>query len=331
MYLTSHVFSQLDKIALDIFSRQKFKYVPDSIGMNILNFINFENYYCQISPEFQTLLKSYIDNYSAFSRIINVPDITVNRVLNQRDYWINFQTLFDLTRRLNIPKSKVYYNISKIKTKNSFPINFDIKNLSSPAFFRIIGHILGDGGIHVIKKEGKYRAFYSNNQQVLLDSFSEDVKKVFGEVKLYSRNREWQGDEVRLPTTLGYLLYEILEYEKNKDKRVPNFVLDSKDTQLIGQFLQALYDDDGYLYPQKHMIVFSQKRRELLKGIRKVIENIGIKPNQVLIHKSKTRTIMYYFSITGKENILIFSKLVGFLHPIKREKLQLLVDKYGGR
>jgi transcriptional regulator with XRE-family HTH domain len=310
---------------------QNFKEIlKEDKSMNILNFIKFENYYCQITPLFQNFLKSKVSNYSEIARKLNVSSTTISRILQIDNYWMNFKTLINLSRLLRISKKELIMHIRHIKTKNSFPIRFNIKSLFSPAFFRITGHILGDGGFHIIKNEGKYKAFYTNNQQRLLDSFFNDIKSVFGNIKIYSRKRKRHRNEIWLPTTIGYLLYEILEYEKNQDKRIPMFVLNTNDSKLLGPFLQSLYDDDGYLYPQKNMIVISQKRKELLKDIRKVVKNIGVRPNQVLIHKAKNRTLMYYFSITGKENILSFYKKVNFIHPLKKRKLQILVNKYGG-
>ena len=300
--------------------------------MNILNFLRFEKYYCQIDPLFQKLLREKITNFSAIAKKINTSRETIARITKINDYWMNIETLLQLSEKLGIKKEKVFLNIKYIKTKNSFSLLFNIKNLVSPSFFRILGHILGDGGIHVIEKEKKYRAFYVNNQKELLDSFNEDVKTIFGNIKLYSRERELHGDEIWLPTTVGYILYNIFEYERlNKKKRVPSFVLETKDKKLLGAFLQALYDDEGYLYPQKNMIVIAQTSKELVEEIRKVVLSVGIRPNQLLIHKSKKRTTMYYFSITHKDNIRLFDQYIGFKHPLKKKKLAILIDKYGGK
>lgn len=299
--------------------------------MNILPFIKFDNYYCQMTFSFKKLLSDNVLNYSKASQKLNVSRKTIARMLSQKNHWANMATLLSLTDSLQIQKITLFSNITSIKTHNSFPIPFDVKNLLSASFFRIIGHILGDGGIHVIEKEQKYRAFYVNNEKNLLDSFKEDIRVVFGDIKIYNRERLVQGDEIWLPTTLGYLLYNMLDYESfKKQKRVPAFILNTDDKKLLGAFLQALYDDEGYLYPKKHMIVIAQKRKELLDGIRKAVLNLGIHANPIRIHNSKTRTVMHYFSITGKKNITMFADLIGFKHPMKRKKLDLLIGKYKG-
>ena len=311
---------------------QKFENIP-TIGesMNILNFIKFDKYYCQINTLFQKSLKDRILNYSKAAKIINVSITTVSRILNVENYWVNFHTLLNLSKLLNITNEEVFNSLKSIKTYNSFPISFNLNNFISPSFFRIIGHILGDGGIHVRKNEGKYRPFYNNKRQELINSFEKDVISVFGDIKLYKRIRKSKVNEIWLPTTLGYLFYGFMQYEENGMKRIPSFVYNTQNSKLFGSLLQALYDDEGYLYPQKNMIVIAQKSKILVNDIREVVKLVGIKPNPILIHKSKNRTTMHYFSITGKENILLFAEKIGFLHPEKKKKLEILTSKYKGK
>ena len=298
-------------------------------GMNILNLVKKENYYALISKNFQSILSEKTINKNELIKKTNISRKTLYRITKKENYWCNIQTLFHLINELKISEDELIKNIEKIKTKNSFPITTKKIKTNSKNFFRILAHILGDGGIHVIENEGKYRAFYVNNEQKLLDSFHNDIKKIFGELQIYYRERVGHGDEIWLPSTVGFTLYHLLKYkELNKKKRVPEFVFNTENKELLGAFLQAFYDDDGFIYPQKNMIVVAQKSRKLIEDIRKVVTKIGIKPNPILIHKSKKRTTMYYFSITHKNNFKIFNEFVGFKHPKKQEKLRVLMNKY---
>ncbi len=296
--------------------------------MNILNFIKFDNYYCQINPLFQKTLGKKISNYSETAQKVKTSRNTISRIINNEKYWANFQTLLKLSELLQIKKEDLFSSIAVIKTHNSFPITFDTKNLMAPSFFRILGHILGDGGIHVIKKEGKYRAFYVNNEQALLDSFVNDVKKLFKNFKIYTRKRENHGDEVWLPTTIGYLFYKILEYDKNTEKRVPGFVYSTKDEKLISSLLQALFDDEGFIYVDKYIVNISLGNEKLLQDVKALLGKINIKTNKIRKISPKNKSVMYIFSITSKENILKFAKKVNFIHPKKKQKLKTLVNKY---
>ncbi len=295
--------------------------------MKILNLIKKKNYFVQINKEFQNLLDDKAKKNKEIIKKLNISRKTLYRIRKKENYWCNVKTLLDLIKELNIKKKELIKHTIKLKTKNSFSIAFNNFKLNT-SLVRILGHVLGDGGIHIIEKEGKYRAFYTNKEDKLLKSFTEDIKKVFGDVKIYSRRRAHGGHEIWLPTTIGFLLNQFLNYEiLNKNKRVPNFIFNIKDKKLAGAFLQALYDDDGFIYPPKNMIVISQKNKDLIADIRKVVSITGIKPNQILIHKAKKRTTMYYFSITHKDNFRIFDEFIGFKHPKKKEKLKILIKK----
>jgi len=297
-------------------------------GMNILNLITKENYYAQTSKYFQNILNEKIINKQELLEKINISRKTLYRITKKENYWCNIQILFDLIKLLSISEDELIKNIQKIKTKNSFPIIITELNINSNEFFRILGHILGDGGIHVIESEGKYRAFYVNNEQQLLDSFCNDTKKAFGELKIYSRKRIEHGDEIWLPSTVGFTLYKLLNYQElNKKKRVPQFVFNS-DKKYICQFLQAIFDDESTISVDKHMIVISLGNKFLLEDIRNLMLSVDINCNPIYKIVPKNRSIMYQFSVTSKDNLQKFREKVNFLHPLKRKKLNILINKY---
>lgn len=298
------------------------------VGMEILNLIEKENYFAQITLDFRELINKKIERCDTIFENLNISRSTLFRIRRNESYWCNLSTLFDLVDSLKISDTELLNNIIQIKTKNSFPARLQDISINS-SLMKVIAHILGDGGITVDKKGGKYRAFYTNTEMILINSFKEDIHKIFGELNVYSRIRAGRASEVWLPTTVGSMFYNIMNYELlNQRKRVPEFVFRIKDNGLLGSFLQALYDDEGFIYPQKRMICIAQKSELLIQDIQKVVSLIGIRSNHILIHRSKNRTTMYYFTITGKENILKFNDLIGFMHPIKKKKLKILVNKY---
>lgn len=299
----------------------------EQITMKILNIIRKEHYYVLVGKEFRRLLESKIGSKKKLTNKLNISRKTLYRIRKREGYWCNVQTLLNLCKDVGISNRQLISNIQKIKTKNSFPIRFKNLRLTS-SFARILGHILGDGGIHIIKNENKYRAFYVNNENRLLNSFRSCVKAVFGDVKIYFRRREEHGDEIWLPSTIGYLLYTLLEYDRFGEKRVPGIIRDSENKRVLSAFLQAIYDDEGFVYPKKKMIVIAQVKYDLLKDVRELVLRLGINANQILVHRSKERSTMYYFSITHRDNISKFKDMIGFLHPTKGEKLHALVKGY---
>ncbi len=295
--------------------------------IDLLSLIKEKNYFVRINHKIREKIQKKRFKHKKILDALKISRMTLERILKKENYWCNLKTIINLGELLKINESEIKRNILQIKSKNSFPIVLK-KIQISKALARIFGHILGDGGIHLIKGEGKYRAFYVNNNEKLLDCFKKDILQTFGEVKIYFRRREKRGDEIWLPSTIGYFLYLLLAYDKNIEKRVPKIIGESKSDCLKGAFLQAIYDDDGFLYPKKKMVVIAFHKINLLKDIKKLISDLKIKSNKILTHNSKKRSQMHYFSITGKANIEMFKEKVNFLHPIKKEKLNLLLKSY---
>ncbi len=283
--------------------------------------------YCQNSNKLRKLIKSKIKNKNEFAISVDISYQTLLRIINQEQYWSRLSTLYKIADKLNLSVSTIHKEIKEIKTKNSKSIQCKSFSLN-PELARILGHIIGDGGIHMKKSEGKYRAFYVNNQPELLNSFESDVNFVFGKQIQYRRQREDHGDEIWLSSTLGTILYNLLEYTHDNKKVIPSIIKNSTKKNVLCAFLQALYDDDGYLYPDKKMIVISMKYRHLIEDIRNIVLKLEINCNPIRIHRSKSRTTMYYFSVTSKKNILKFGDLVNFKHKIKIKKMQKLIESY---
>jgi hypothetical protein len=297
--------------------------------MNILELIKNEKYYVKIDESFRKIM---IEKYESSKKKIKISasNETIKRILYRDHYFTKQDTYFSLTKTLGFSKQDANNGILLVKTRRSFPIPVREIKLNK-AFMRILGHILGDGGIHIIEEENKYRVFYVNNEKVLLNSFIDDIKFVFGDIKIYFRERTGHGDEVWLPSSVGFLLYNILEYEKNyKIKRVPLLILTINCEKHLGVFLQAIFDDDGYISVNKHMIVISLVNEDLLKDIRSIFQKLNIGVNKIQKIVPKNRSTMYTFSITSKTNIFKYAKLVGFLHPMKKQRLKMLVKKYNG-
>jgi hypothetical protein len=89
---------------------------------------------------------------------------------------------------------------------------------------------------------------------------------------LYFRERKIQGNEFCLPSSIGRFLFYLLDYPQNNDwKSVPRLIRES-DIDVRCSFLRALYDDDGYLYVSKRMIVISLCNYELVNGVRDLVK-----------------------------------------------------------
>ncbi|MFH0979264.1 MAG: LAGLIDADG family homing endonuclease [Candidatus Woesearchaeota archaeon] len=287
---------------------------------------NPQLYYVEIDENLRHLIGLKILRVSSIIDKTMISRKSLYRIMKKSGHYCRLDTLLKLGKSINVSGKTLHIHIKSVKTKNSFPITNQKLSLNE-GFARILGHIIGDGGIHIVVKENKYRIFYVNNEKFLLNSFKTDVVNCFGETKIYSRQRLDHGDEVWLPSTIGSLIYRLLDF-KAGNKQVPSIVMRCKNTKVVAAFLQALYDDEGFLYPSKKMIVISQVDLQLIEQIKELVSRLQIKSNKILEHNSKSRSLMYYFTITGKQDIQRFKNKIGFLHPIKSKKLSLLMKSY---
>src|SRR3989338_9361995 len=86
---------------------------------------------------------------------------------------------------------------SKSTRKPKFPIKL------SEALGRIIGHVIGDGGIR--KNKFDYTVYYVNKNRDLIESFKNDVTKVFGKVNFLEFNDNGVR-KVYAPSIVGLIL-----------------------------------------------------------------------------------------------------------------------------
>ena len=124
---------------------------------------------------------------------------------------------------------------------------------------------------------------------------------------------------------------------KSNSLNIPDFV---NTKELQKEFLRAFYDDEGCVALRifkktneiKRNITLSSNSLILLEEIKKILqENFDIKSNR--IHKytkiiNLKIFINYTLSITGKSNFEKFRKEIGFAHPQKRDKLNLMIESY---
>lgn len=283
-------------------------------------------YYVELDDNMRHLIRLKIKKISSIIDETSIPRKSLYRILNKSSHFCQLDKLLTLCKAVNVSTKTLLLHINHVKTKNSFPIA-NQRLVLNESFARFLGHIIGDGGIHINAKENKYRIFYVNNEKLLLDSFKTDVINCFGEIKLYTRRRLNRGDEVWLPSTVGSLVYIFLDYQSRK-KQVPSIIMNCQDEKVIRAFLQAIYDDEGFLYPSRKMIVMAQVDLSILKKIRELLSRLQIKTSRILEHKSKSRSLMYYFTITSRQNIQLFQNKIGFIHPKKIRKLSLLLRSY---
>lgn len=279
--------------------------------------------------------------YGGYRKLGKKVDVTYGHLFQQKKGF--YFTSLNLLNRLldlfseNIKikfRKEIENNIEEIKLRSrSSPIknpNFPIR--PSETLARIIGHIVGDGGI-----KNTLIVHYTNEDSELLDSFRKDVLEIFGDVKYgsYLHKDKEHIKTIWFPRIIGLLLAKMIGKQVKRHKHVPRIISES-DNNLKPIFLSALFDDEGRVNVDAYSISIMMTGKKLVNDVKALIKDIGIssgkisvvKPNEFRFGKKYKMRLAYQFYISGKINLKKFSELINFNHSIKKNDMKNLIQKY---
>ncbi len=195
---------------------------------------------------------------------------------------------------------------------------------------RIIANVSGDGNLN------RRYIRYSNKCSELRDIFVSAVHSEFGPIHIIKGICNSGTPFVQIQNKL--IRNKLLEFHPNYKSEflfVPDIIKLDKD--LSSKYLQAIYDDEGSVGLRlfrktgewKRDISISSKTEPFLTELKlMLIEHFGIKSGKIIFNKNKTGC-WYSFIITGRSNLELFCKNINFGHPLKQQKLKLLLESYG--
>lgn len=247
----------------------------------------------------------------------------------------SFFKLDNLERRILYLRSKG--SISGKIFNPHFPLNFNC-----PEGGRIIGCLMGDGGI---RKD--YRPFYSNKDVKRIKKMVEDMKKVIGKFEISNLTK------INSPTkegsiTYSYDFYKILGYilcyglgmvpggKNANDPQLPEFSFNTSINFKIN-LLKSFFTDESTphragedLAPQITLrqvkIIAHEKDSppKRLVGINRIIKSLGISAviflEDTYVIKGEKRGV-YNLSISRIGDARRFSKMISFFSEKKSKKL----------
>lgn len=197
---------------------------------------------------------------------------------------------------------------------------------------RCIAKISGDGCL------SKKYIRYANTNSILRNEFLRDIKQIFGNITITKGvvNSGTPFIHITNKKTLQYFLRYLNDYKSNKIK-IPTIIKQSN-LNLQKEYLRAFYDDEGSVVLRVFQKTKEWKRNIRLTSVSKQMildvsfllnNNFKIKTNEIIHYTKKNYKKCYYLDITGKENILKFKNVIGFKHPKKIKKINLLLKTYG--
>ena len=226
--------------------------------------------------------------------------------------------------------------IRKGEVKPNFPITIDEKIGS------IVGHILGDGSIDICN----HNIFFSNSNGELLREFRNYMKEIFGiepriwiQKKANFGNTQWlrraknldnlpKGNNVGLfyPKICTDILYVLFgKFAEGKVKKITPETINCN-LQFKKGLIRAFFDDEGSVRYDSHTVRFHQDNKELLKGIRLILEDLGINSHEIKSY-TKRNKLRHYFNVTGFKEYYVFYNGIGCTSSKKAKEFELLINK----
>lgn len=108
---------------------------------------------------------------------------------------------------------------------------------------------------------------------------------------------------------------------------IPNRVLQTKNPELINSCLRGLFDSDGTIIPSKKEVKYASVSKTIVDQVSKILQENGMKVTRCQWLKNPKYRMLYDVRISGIQNLLQYSRLIGFNHPEKQKKLYNLLGE----
>ena len=194
-------------------------------------------------------------------------------------------------------------------------MKFDENLASVHAYLCADGYVIKNP---VAQKHKYYKIGLRNMNHVLLKDFQEKFEKVFG---VKPRLVEGQRCEIGSKEVYNSLTKEFGSFY-SREWKIPKMRAD-----MFPFWLRSFFDCDGWVYIQSH-----QNRQIGLDCVNKsALDEVSEKLNEMEIKTTKQikkNGSIFRILILGKENLALFKEKIGFLHPEKKEKLDLALNDF---
>lgn len=202
----------------------------------------------------------------------------------------------------------------------------------SKNFARCLAKISGDGYLN------RYVICYTNTCDILIEEFKQDMKDIFKDIKLYEGRKN---SKTKFVQTYGVSKTKIFLNElssfKSSDISVPESIKNS-DNSIMVEYLRAFYDDEGCVAIRLHKKTNEWKRNitltsnsiKILEEIKEIlVSRFQIYSNKIIkTANNRADDKTFVLEISGKDNISKFKDNIGFKHPKKVKKLELMLKSY---
>lgn len=179
----------------------------------------------------------------------------------------------------------------------------------------ILGVVLGDGCLTSREEIGDFTIEFDQKNKEWLEILSKKFENCF------------QKETKVRPTSKGFFRLRIHSKKifgelQNKIKQFPEN-LSEADKNCKINFLRGMFDSEGSADKNKFRVRICSKDDKIINACKILLNELKIKTGKLDINK---KTEVKSLPINGKDNLIKFQKIVGFTHPEKMKKLNLLIS-----
>ena len=172
---------------------------------------------------------------------------------------------------------------------------------------------LEDAALISRPEKGEYVIEMEQKNKKWLEIVASSVEAIFGKKpKIKKRKRGYYRLRFYSKEAYSFLTRE-------RENMFGNWKSMSKEEMIA--FLRGVFDAEGSVLSTRYVISLGNKDEKLLRICKEMLRRLGIKCGNITRSTKSVKKI----SIYGKDNLLLFKKLIGFSHPDKRKKLDALL------
>ncbi len=178
------------------------------------------------------------------------------------------------------------------------------------------GFIVGaseDGIVYYRESKNEYGLEIDQKSSEWLEVVQTKLEKAYDKK---SRIRKTTKGYFRLNVYSKRIYLELSQYRKK-----PSLVLQETKEFQKG-FLQGIFDAEGSVRKERRHLTVSSKRKSTIRILKILLKKFGIKIGKPCGDKNNVVSIPFY----GKKNLAKFSEEIGFRHPDKKKRLEVLLS-----
>ncbi len=234
-----------------------------------------------------------------------------------------FGEIREILEEVNVTHIKCIYG------KYEMPIKC-FKNLfkMTPTLAKVLANFAGDGCITPTKVS------YTNGEMVLIDSFTDSIKKLFRGIDVHFQTRVYKignskdNYSINLSMICGQVLNAIYGNFYGYQVRVPKKVKEGNE-EIKSAYLRAIYEDEGGISVKAQQIALTSTSKFLVEDLKEILKEFDIRTTVFMYQpKEQNRKMVYLLLISDMMSIFKFAVYIGFTKEYyKTKKLKELVIK----